>query len=120
MVDGPCLHRAREALVAAASDERWLVAGGFDDPHGAAISALFRLIWSLRADWTETQMKYIRAVRDHLQTEVADTYDVSRQAVSKALDAARLQAVLDGESAARAYLRWIGDRAGSAHPEEHD
>lgn len=106
-VDGPCLHRARDALEEARREESWVVAGGFGDPHDGILSTLFRLIWTVRSTWTPTQMKYVHDVRTRTQTNVAALHDVTRQAVSKSLDAARLTAVLDGEEAARSYLRWL-------------
>ena len=64
--------------------------------------------WTVRASWTDTQMKYVREARTRKQTEVAEIYDVSRQAVSKALDSAEFAMVLEGEDAARRYLGWLG------------
>jgi len=110
VLDGPCLHRAREAVEIAASEGRWLVTRGFEPPHGGILSTLFELTWTIRASWTETQMKYVREARAHKQTEVAALYDVSRQAVSKALDSAEYSVVMEGEEAARRYLAWLGRR----------
>jgi len=109
LVDGPCLHRAREALERSVRGDRWLVAAGFEAPHGTVLTALFRMMWSVRSGWTETQIKYAREVRDRTQTEVADLYGVSRQAVSKVLDAARFAPVREAEEAARALLAWLGE-----------
>lgn len=110
ILDGPCLHRAREAVEIAASEGRWLVARGFEPPHGGILSTLFDLTWTLRASWTETQMKYVREARARKQTEVAALYDVSRQAVSKTLGSAEFSVVMEGEEAARRYLAWLGRR----------
>lgn len=109
LVDGPCLHRAREALEAAVAEEGWLAAAGFEAPHGRVLSALFRMMWSVRSGWTETQIKYAREVRRRTQTEVAGLFGVSKQAVSKVLDAARFAPVREAEEAARALLEWLGE-----------
>lgn len=108
VVDGPCLHRARAAVEVAAADGRWLVADGIDATHDEALSALFHLMGAIRSGWTETQMKYVQEARHRSQTDIAALFDVSRQAVSKSLDAARFAAVGNGEDAARAILRWLG------------
>lgn len=116
LLDGPCLHRARDALDRAASEDRWLETEGFAAPHGDVLSALFQLVWTIRSSWTDTQMKYVREVRHRNQTDVAKLFGVSRQAVSKALDAARFSAVEEGEEAIRRLLRWIGRRQGEPEP----
>ena len=108
MMDGPCLHRARDAVEVAAAEGRWLMTGGIAPPHGEILSTLFNLIWTIRSSWTETQMRYAREARDRKQIEVASLYDVTPQAVSKALDSARFSVVLEGEGAARRYLGWLG------------
>lgn len=114
LADGPCLHRAREALEAAVADDRWLAAAGFAPPHDEVLTALFRMMWAVRSGWTETQARYVRGVRDRNQTQVAELSGVSKQAVSKVLDAARFAAVREAEDAARALLAWLGGRAGGA------
>lgn len=112
MVDGPCLHRAREALEDAVRAGRWLGAAGIPPPHGQVLSALFRTTWALRSGWTDTQIKYVRAVRSRNQTEVAEMFGVSKQAVSKVLDAAGFAAVHEAEEAARALLSWLDRQEG--------
>ncbi|NIP56813.1 MAG: hypothetical protein GWM92_01675 [Gemmatimonadetes bacterium] len=73
------------------------------------LTALFRMMWAVRSGWTDTQIKYAREVRHGTQTEVAERFDVSRQAVSKVLDAARFAPVREAEEAARALLGWLGE-----------
>lgn len=113
MMDGPCLHRAREAVEIAASEGRWLVTAGIPSPHGEIVSTIFNLVWTVRSSWTETQMRYAREARGRKQIDVAARYDVTPQAVSKALDSARFSVVLEGEEAARRYLGWLGTES---HP----
>ncbi|MGH7541380.1 MAG: SatD family protein [Gemmatimonadota bacterium] len=111
-LDGPCFHRARDALGAAARDGAWLRLEGFARPHDAALAALFRLMGGIRARWTEVQARYVRAVRTRLQREVAEQLGVSEPAVSKALASAQFTTVEEGERAARALLRWLGEAPG--------
>lgn len=105
LLDGPCFHRARRALDAAADDDTWLRAEGFPAPYSATVSALFRLMGAIRSDWTETQARYVREVRGRLQKEVAERFDVNRSTVSRALASARFRDVREGERAARELLR---------------
>ncbi|MGH7482063.1 MAG: SatD family protein [Longimicrobiales bacterium] len=109
LLDGPCFHRARSAVEAAAARGAWLRQEGLEAPHGETLTALFDLAWAIRSSWTPTQLRYVRGARDSLQQEVAARFGVSKQAVSKSLDAARFSSVREGEDAARALLRWLGE-----------
>lgn len=109
LVDGPCLHRARDALAVAGSEDRWLATAGVEEPHGETLSALFDAMGAIRSRWTETQARYVREARCATQADVAERLDVSRQAVSKALDAASFSSVLHAESASRSLLAWVGE-----------
>lgn len=111
-MDGPCFHHARQALKLAADDDLWLTAEGFSPTDDQVLSALFRLMGALRSSWTETQIRYIRALRGRSQQEVAEQFDVSEGAVSRALRRARFQDVREGEAAARELL--------ATYREEHD
>lgn len=113
LLDGPCFHRAREAVDEAAARGGWLRQRGLTAPHGDVLTALFGLTWAIRSGWTATQLRYVADARAMLQQEVAVRHGVSKQAVSKSLDAARFSAVRDGEEAARELLRWL---AGSEPP----
>lgn len=111
LLDGPCLHRARDAVERAAAEDVWLVAAGIRPPHDEVLTRLFHLMGVLRGAWTETQLRYVREARHRLQTEVAEIYGVTKQAVSKSLDAAHFSVVSDAERTGRRLLRWI-DRDG--------
>lgn len=108
LVDGPCLHRARNALNVAGSEDRWLSIEGVEEPHGDVLSALFDAMGAIRSRWTETQTRYVREARRAIQAEVAERLGVSRQAVSKSLDAASFSSIAHAEDAARALLGWVG------------
>ena len=107
LLDGPCFHHARDAVTAAGEQGAWLRTGGLPEPHGESVSALFRLMGAVRSRWKPAQVRYIRAVRGHLQKEVAEIHDVDESTVSKALQAARFRAVEEGEAAARTLLSWV-------------
>jgi len=121
-MDGPCFHRARAAVEAAAQRGVWLRASGFSDTDDRLLSALFRLVGVLRFEWTDTQFSYVRALRDRTQREVADMFDRDETTVSRTLARAHVHDVLEGEEAARALLAEYGeggaraawDRAGKA------
>jgi len=108
VLDGPCLHRAREAVESAKSGGRWLVADGVEEPHGRVLGSVMTLIAAIRSGWTDTRMRYVREARGRQQQEVAALLGVSKQAVSQALRAADFATVVDAEAAARDLLRWLG------------
>lgn len=108
LLDGPCFHRAREALERATKDGAWARAVGLDPAVDRGLSALFRLVGAVREGWTETQARYARAVRGRLQKEVAERFDVSPSVVSESLKAARFRELVEAEAAARALLARFG------------
>lgn len=107
-LDGSCFHRARSALSGARREEAWLRAEGFGAPHDEVLSALFRLMGTIRSRWTDVQARYVREVRGRLQREVAERLGVSEPAVSKSLAAARFATIEEAECAAAALLAWLG------------
>jgi hypothetical protein len=109
VLDGPCLHRARDAVEAAKSQGRWLVARGLPEPHSRVLEALLDLLDAVRSGWTETRARYVREARGRQQREVAARLGVSKQAVHQALAAAHFAPVLEAEAAARDLLEWLGD-----------
>lgn len=104
-LDGPCLHRAREAVEAAKKRSSWLEISGIPEPSGQVLSALMNLIGSIRSGWTERQAEVVRASRGRLQIETAERLGVDPSTVSRTLSAAHASRVLAGEDAARALLR---------------
>ncbi|MDT8369501.1 MAG: SatD family protein [Longimicrobiales bacterium] len=113
LLDGPCLHRAREAVEAARKGSSWLEIAGFTEPAGRVLSALMNLIGAIRAEWTERQTEVVRESRGRLQVETAKALGVSPSTISRALGAAHAARVFEGEEAARALLRTLsreGDR----------
>jgi hypothetical protein len=108
VLDGPCLHRARDAVEAAKSGGRWLVTRGLPEPHGRVLEALMDLLAAIRSGWTETRARYVREARGRQQQEVAARLGVSKQAVHQALAAAHFAPVLEAEAAARDLLEWLG------------
>ena len=117
MVDGPCFHRAREAVEDAKKSGRWLELRGVSGAFGDAIPALFNLVGALRADWTARQAEVVRAARGRLQVDVAEALGVHASTVSRTLAAAHFDAVLEGEAAARSLLA-AARSAGSTAPTE--
>lgn len=104
LLDGPCFHRARTALEGAAEEGAWARVVGLGPAVDRGLSSLFRLMGAIRQGWTDTQARYVRAVRGRLQKEVAERFDVSPSVVSESLKAARYRDLLEGEAAARDLL----------------
>ncbi len=115
-MDGPCFHRAREAVHAAAKDGRWLTALGFPPPVDRSLTALFQLMQAIRGRWTPRQAELARAARGAQQKDVAESFAISRSVVSESLKAASFTAVREGEETAREMLREFG-RSGESPPE---
>lgn len=104
LLDGPCLHRARDAVSAAKKGSSWLEIAGFPEPAAQVLSALMNLIGSVRADWTERQAEVVRASRGRLQVEAAERLGVGPSTVSRTLSAAHASRVFAAEEAAKALL----------------
>jgi hypothetical protein len=115
LLDGPCFHLAREAMLEARGEGSWLVARGLREPGDVLVSALFRLLGELRSRWTEIQAEHVRHARGRPQKEVAERLRKAESTVSESLKAAGFQAALEGESALRAALRAFG-RADEVQP----
>ena len=111
LLDGPCFHRAREALQEARGEGSWLVARGLGEPGDAVVSALFRLVGELRSRWTVIQAEHVRHARGRPQKEVAEHLRKAESTVSESLKAAGFQAVLEGERALRIALAEFGCEA---------
>jgi hypothetical protein len=105
MLDGPCFHRARQAVEVAARDGRWIGVRGLQHPHGEVLSALMTLVAEIRTDWTDTRMQYVREARHKPQKEVAMEFGVNESTISRALAGAHFGAVTRAEVAARELLR---------------
>lgn len=104
LIDGPCFHRARDAVQQAKRASRWLRVEGADETPGRSVSSLMNLIGSLRSDWTERQAEVVQAARGRLQIEVAEDLQVNASTISRTLAAAHYEVVLEGEAAARHLL----------------
>lgn len=105
LLDGPCFHRAREAVEEARRSSRWMRVRGAQGSAGVAASALMNLVAALRSDWTDRQAEVVRAARGRLQIEVAEDLGVHPSTISRTLAAAHYESVLEGETAAREVLR---------------
>lgn len=103
-MDGPCFHRARRAVEEASANGVWARAHGFSPLDDDLMSGLLRLMGALRSSWTETQVGYIRSVREKSQRETARELGVTEGAVSQSLRSARFHDVAEGEAVLRELL----------------
>ncbi len=105
LVDGPCLHRARDGVRKAGRSGRWLEPEGLPRLETEVLGALFALLGAIRADWTARELEYVREARGRSQRDVAERFGVNESTVSRGLARAHFRSVLDGEDAARAIFR---------------
>lgn len=117
-MDGPCFHRAREALEQSHKNGVWLTAKGFGETRDMAISSLFILMGAIRRGWTRKQRAYARAARGKLRKDVAREFGVSPSVVSESLRAARFDEVLAGEAAAERLIAQTSYTFGSRFMEK--
>lgn len=111
LLDGPCLHLAREAVENAKEDSRWLRIRGFPEPAAQVLDTVVNVIRFFRSTWTDRQAEIVKEARGKLQTEVADRLGVAQSTVSRTLAAAHYTTVLELEEAAQALLRALEGEA---------
>lgn len=109
-VDGPCLHRARDAVEKAGRAGTWMRTEGLPPLEASLLEALMALLGALRSDWTEKELDYARAARTRSQREVAEAFGVNESTVSRGLSRAHFRTVVEGEQAARKLLGSLRER----------
>jgi hypothetical protein len=104
-LDGPCFHRAREALQRAKRAKLWVVHEGLGEVEDLVLDSLFELMGAIRSGWTPTQKLYIReARRRERRIDVAKHVGVSPSVVTESLQSSHFDALRRAEEAARAFL----------------
>lgn len=97
-MDGPCFHRAREAIDLAKADGAWLRVGGWSNDLDGHANSMFDLVQCVREDWTDRQAQFARALKEKgTQKRVVDHYEVSKSTVSQSLSAGHVQEVRNAE-----------------------
>lgn len=97
-MDGPCFHRAREAINSARKDGAWLRVDGWSKDLDRHVNPMFDLVQCVREDWTDRQAQFALALSEEgTQKRVADRYDVSKSTVSESLSAGHVQEVRSAE-----------------------
>lgn len=98
-MDGPCFHRAREALKAARTDEAWIRVAGWPGGLDRHANRLFDLVQAVREDWTDRQAEFARALQAAgSQQRVAERFGVSKSTVSESLSAGHVHEVRAAET----------------------
>lgn len=110
-LEGPCIQRARAALLDARRRGAWLVASGFGRPADELLSSLFELMGALRSGWTARQAATVAMARGRLQREVAEAFGVSPSVVSESLKASHASSLARAEQAAASALAEYGFQA---------
>jgi DNA-binding NarL/FixJ family response regulator len=107
-MDGPCFHRARDAIQRAASDGTAVeVEVGRPEP---AFDIYARLYSHIREGWTDRQRQVVDMSRSGMEgRHIAKQLEITPSAVSQRLTAAGVQAASDAEkswiNAMESYLR---------------
>lgn len=118
-MDGPCFHRAREAVAEGKRLNRWATVSGFglDDE---VLNGIFWLLGATRERWTHVQRETVSQARSaRTQREVAEARGVNESSISQALKAALHEPVLAAERAAEIVLaRHCGAYDGGAEAAE--
>ncbi len=98
-MDGPCFHRAREALEAASQQQAFAQVSGFGSSTDTWANTVLILVGVIRERWTDRQLAFIRALRElPTQQAVAERFEVSPSVVSESLTAANFHKVHDAEA----------------------
>lgn len=104
-MDGPCFHRAREAIDSAKSEGAWLRVAGWPDDVSEHVNAMFDLVQCVREDWTDRQAQFARTLQEEgTQKRVADHYAVTKSTVSQSLSAGHVKEVRRAENSLAALL----------------
>jgi hypothetical protein len=103
-VDGPCFHRAREAITEGRRLGRWATVSGFGDDDNL-LNAVLGLIGAIRSQWTDIQSETVYLARNlDTQKDVARELGRHTSTISKALKSASFETVDAGERAAELIL----------------
>ncbi|AWB26909.1 SatD family protein [Halococcoides cellulosivorans] len=109
-MDGPCFHRARDAIKAAQKEGAWIRVAGWSPAVDDHVNTMVDLVQCVREDWTDRQAQFARALSEEdTQTAVADRYDVAKSTVSESIDAGHVQEVRAVERSLGTVLRCSSD-----------
>lgn len=104
-MDGPCFHRARDAIDEAKDRGGWVRVKGFSTTLDGNAGPLFDTVAALRHAWTDRQAEIARAFRSTgVQKAVAERFDVSPSVVSESLASAHAHEVFAAERSLAAFL----------------
>lgn len=105
-MDGPCFHRAREAIRSAREDGAWVRIAGWSDDLDGHVNTMFDLVQCVREDWTDRQAQFALAFKlEGSQQGVVDQYNVSKSTVSESLKAGHVHEVRAAEQSLAALLQ---------------
>lgn len=111
-MDGPCFHRAREALVRGKDEDRWVTVSGFGPDGDRILNGMLSLLGAVRDRWTDRQAETVAAVRRaRTQNDAAEFLGVAKSTVSEALTAALYAPTTEAEKALAEALSVFGEMA---------
>ncbi len=98
-MDGPCFHMARDSVIKAKEESRWIQVQGFGEGEDAALNGILNLVSGVRKRWKPVQAETVRLMKEvGVQKEVASLRGVSTSVVSETLKAAQYKSVSEAEN----------------------
>ena len=101
-LDGPAFHRARKALINAEKNNLELVINTGNINFDKNFNAISKLLQTIKSKWTNRQKEYINFIRQYKNeiniSDSAKHFNVTKQAVSKALISANFYTVIEAEN----------------------
>lgn len=108
-LDGPCFHRAREALGSVKKEGGWARIQGLREDLDAVLNGTFGLMAAIREGWTEKQATYVRDARTAARfKDVAERHEVFPSTVTESLQAAHYRALTRAEGGIELLLEVFG------------
>lgn len=104
-MDGPCFHRAREAMDDAKRERRWIMFRGLGERRDTQVNGVVRALQIIRDGWTKRQrVAFCHRRHAELQTVAAELMGLDQSTMSKMLKAAHYKEYLEIEGVLRSLL----------------
>jgi hypothetical protein len=113
-MDGPCFHRARDAMDQAKRQKRWVTMRGLGERADANANGVIRALQVIRNGWTHRQRTaYSHRRQVELQTAAAAAMGLDQSTLSKMLKAAHYAEYIEIEAVLKDLLDSFGGQGDS-------